>query len=139
MTPGNPVDNGDSGKSLVVIGPGAIDLIDGGSERESSCQLLELRLVVLATWLFGRLDDSGMGVAEDDLPGPLPAAIDVDGAEQRFQGIGEDRLLRPPPDWSSPLPRRSSAPTSSCPTEVGQGRGVDDRSSKLCQLALGKI
>ena len=99
-------------------------------------QLLELGL---------RVNDSGTGEQagigfEITLDRPscrVEATVQVDRPEQRLERISEERRLSPPPERSSPTPRRSQAPRPIASAYCARERARDRLRFPARQLSLG--
>ncbi len=102
-------------------------------------ELLKTGLVVLATGPFGTDGDVVDHQLENDFGGTSPTSVNEHRAKERFERIGEDRLL-------VAASRLVLAPTkqhlwanadSTC--DVGQRGCVDDRGTQFGQLPLGEV
>ena len=102
-------------------------------------QLLEARLVVLATGALGADTDVVEQQTEDNLCRSLPPGINEHCAEDRFEGIGKNRLLVTPTRLVFTAAEQELRPDADAAGNLGQRRRVDHRCPQLGQLALGQV
>ena len=102
-------------------------------------ELLQARLPVQPGAEAGGRGHQRVEEPVDHLAGDLEAAAEVDRADHRLDGVGEDRRLVRPPVISSPRPSWTCSPSPIVAGHVGQRAGVDDRGAQLGQLALGEV
>src|SRR3712207_4325793 len=92
---GPPEDDG-GGERLGVVGAVVVHPVGGGAEAPGGAELLQAGLPVQAGAAGGGLDQQRVEQPVDQVRGRLEAAPEVDGADQRLEGVGEDRVLLPP-------------------------------------------
>ena len=69
----------------------------------------------------------------------MAASVEVDGADDRFHGVGQDRGLLPPARRILALAQRQSRADAQLGRQVGQNAGVHHRRPHLGQLALSQV
>ena len=77
--------------------------------------------------------------AEDQARGGRPAAVEVDGPDDRLDGVGEDRRLAPAPRDVLAPPEQQGVAEVELHGHLGQHAGVDHRGTHLGEGALGHV
>ena len=80
-----------------MVGPAVGYPVHGELVVGLGAQLLEPGLVVFVTGALGRLTQAFAQQFEHDGVDGAVAGIEVDGPDQGFHGVGQDRKLRPAP------------------------------------------
>src|SRR5690625_3174392 len=86
-----------------VIGALALDRVAGGLDPQGGGELLDPGLVIGAHPELGGAGEGGGDEPHDELPGRGQAVAEVDGAKDRLEGVGQDRILLPPARGLLPL------------------------------------
>ncbi len=104
---------------LVVVGALVAEVVVGQLLELAGGQLLQLGLVVVAAGTLGRPLDAVAEQAEHEALRRRPALVEVDGADDGLDGVGQDRRLGPaaaarprPCRAAATAPSPISAPTS---------------------------
>src|SRR5581483_10246506 len=103
-----------------------------------SHELLQARLVVLTARTFARLADAVTEQVEHEPLRGRPPSREVDGAEHRFQRVGEDRRLLAPTRARLALPEEQRLTELQLACDLGQRGRAHDRRPHLGELALGQ-
>src|SRR3954452_9823457 len=83
----------DRGEGLGVVGTVVLDVVDRSAQALAGAQLLQAGLPVQAGTPGGRLGQQRVEQPVHDGGGGVQAETEVDGADERLQRVGEDRLL----------------------------------------------
>src|SRR4051794_17863980 len=83
------------GEGLGVVGSVVLDRVPGRAEPAGGGELLQAGLPVQAGAAGRGLDQQRVEQPVHDLCGGVQPAAEVDRAEQRLEGVGEDRVLLP--------------------------------------------
>ena len=70
---------------------------------------------------------------------PSRPQVEVDGADDRLEGVGQDRGLVPPAGGLLAAAEPDVVAQAEVAADVGQRPHVDDRGAQLGQLALGQV
>src|SRR4051794_24020527 len=84
-----------SEEALGVVGPLVTNLVAGQLVAPSGCELLQPRLVVLASGPGRLLADATLEQGQHESGGGLEAAVEVHRGDDRLHRVGEDRRLGP--------------------------------------------
>ena len=114
--PAHPPDEDLGHVAAVVVGPRALHHVAGRPVAVAHGQLLEPALVVEVVGLGRRPLDALPQEAQDHLAGGRPVGVEVDRADHRLQGVGQDGHL-------CPAPRRLLAPARAAGPSPGRARG----------------
>src|SRR4051812_37223143 len=80
---------------LGMVGAVVDDLVLGKCLEGAGRELLQPRLVVLAAGTGGGIGDPIAQQAQHEIRGRLPPPVEIDGADHRLRGVGQDRRLLP--------------------------------------------
>lgn len=130
------------GERLEVVRSGALDPVLGHAETERGGQLLEAGLPVQGGAPTGRLGHQRVEEPVDHDPGGVQPVLEVDGAQQRLQGVGEDARLVPATGGLLALAEqqvRAEAVRAQATGHVGERPHVDHARPQLRQLPLGQV
>ncbi len=141
----SPFTDGPGGEDLGVVGADRGDLVVGHAEAVLGRQLLQAGLPVEADAVVGDLVEQRVEQLVDDLGRAGEPVLEVDRAEHRLEGVGQDAglvaaagdLFAPAQPHELAEPARSGAADRAA--DVGQRAHVDDRGAQLGQLALGQV
>ena len=118
-------------------GPLAVDLVARGRAEEVGGQLLQPALVVGAVDL--RRGQPAPEDAEHQDGGGLQPLGEVGGADDRLQGVGQDRRLLPPAGELLALAEQQVLADAEALGHLGQRHGVHDRLADLGERALVEV
>src|SRR6266511_1626555 len=124
---------------LRVVGSLVAHLVAGQLVERLGRQLLEARLVVVATRAGCALDDAGLEQPQHELARRVPPAVEVDGRDHGLHGVGEDRRLVAAARRGLALAEQQRRAQVRLARHLGDHLTVDDRGAQLRQLALGHI
>ena len=130
------VDGGE--EALGVVGTVVGHLVAGQLVEAPGGQLLQPGLVVLAPGTGRGLGDALAQQAHHQSPRPVPAAVEVDRADDGLHRVGEDRRLLAAARLVLPFAQQHRRPQMQLGRQLGQHPGVDDRGAHLRQLPLGQ-
>src|SRR5580704_10721481 len=122
-----------------MIGPETLDLVAGNSLAATDGVLLEPALVI---GLAGLAHGAGNTVLEQGEHQPFglgQAAIEVDGADDRFGGIGKDGVLGPAAGQILTPTQPEELGNAQVQRHLGQDLGIDDRGPHLGHQAVGQL
>ena len=128
-----------SNTRLVVVGPGAVEHVARHAEIVVGGDLLQRRLPVEPRAELGGPRDEGVEDGVDDLGRPLDAELDVDGADDGLDGVGEDRRLAPPAGGLLAPAEPDVVAEGEHLRHLGERLGAHDRGAQLGQLALREV
>ena len=124
----------------VVVGARALHDVARGARSVAVCLLRVLALVVEVVGLLTGPLDGVTELVEHQALGGVPAGVEVHGAEDGLEGVGQDGgLLRGHPNPPRPCPSRRTAPTPSPAATWAKNPGVHHGGADLGQLPLGEL
>src|SRR5579862_4810539 len=123
----------------VVVRPGAHDDVAGDPAAMADGELLEQALLVEVARLRRSASDAVAEQAEHEPFGCGPADIEVDGADHRLDGVGEDRGLRPATGGLLTFAEEDRRADLEPLGDLRQHPRIDHRGSHLGKLALGHV
>lgn len=132
-------DAGGSSEGLLVVGAGLRDQVLGHAEPLGRGELLETGLPVQAGTEVGGLLDQRVEQAVHQFGGRVEALVEVDRADHRFKGVGEDGCLVPSARAFFTAAEPDEGPQVESATDLRQRTRVDHRGPQLGQLALGQV
>src|SRR6478672_2822748 len=127
------------GEGLHVVGAVVLDDVLGDAEAVLGRQLLQRGLPVQARPHRRGGDDERVEEPVHDVRGDGEPAAEVDRTEDGLDGVGEDRGLVAAPGRLLAAAELDVLADAAAATDLRQGAGVDDRSTKLGQPALGEV
>ncbi len=77
--------------------------------------------------------------AQHEVAGGGETAVEVDGRDERFERVGEDRLLRATARPSSPLPSSRYSPSPISWRDLGEHACIDHAGAHLGELTFGQL
>src|SRR6185437_6464778 len=123
----------------VVVGPGPGDDVPGDARTLADGQLLEAALVVEVVGLGGGPGQAVADQPEDQRAGGVPAGVEVDGADDGFEGVGQDGRLGPAAGRLLAPAEEEDGPDAEAFGDLGEDPGVDDGGPDLGELPLGEV
>src|SRR3954454_4142526 len=130
------------GEGLGVVGPVVLDHVARRTQTAGRAEFLEAGLPVQARAAGGGLHQQRVEQPVHQSGGGVQSAAQVHRADQRLEGIGEDRVLVPAAGGLlTPAEQqvRTDAPLAEPARDAGQRGHVDHRGTQLGQLALGEV
>ena len=132
-------DAGGSSEGLLVVGTGLGDQVLGHAEALGRGELLETGLPVQAGAEVGGLLDQRVEQPVHQFGGRVEALVEIDRADHRFQGVGEDgRLVPAARALFAPAEPDEGAQVEAA-ADLRQRTRVDHRGPQLGQLAFGQV
>src|SRR5205085_4408500 len=102
-------------------------------------ELLQAGLVIPAAGTGHGLGDALAQTAQHEITGGREIAIEVDGGNDRFERVGEDRLLRAPACAVFAFAEQQVRAELDLLRDLGEHERVHDARAHFRQLALGEI
>src|SRR5919106_2999751 len=132
-------DDGRRGEDLGVVGSLFGDAIVGHAEHALGGEFLQRRLPVQAGAQHGRGRDQVVHQPVDERRRGIQAAVQIDGADQSLDRVGQDRgLVTATRGFLTPAQVHVRAQLESSPY-LGEGAHVDDSRPQLGELTLGQV
>src|SRR6478735_8492632 len=132
-------DASSSSKGLLVVGAGLRDEVLGNSEALARGELLETGLPVQAGSEVGGPVDQRVEEPVDQLRGRAEALVEIDGADHRFKGVGEDGSLVPATRALFTAAEPDEGAEFEAAAHFRKCTRVDHRGPQLGQLAFGQV
>jgi hypothetical protein len=132
-------DAGGSSEGLLVIGAGLRDQVLGDTEPLGRGELLETGLPVQAGTEVRGLLDERVEQAVHQFGGRVEALIEIDRADHRFKGVGEDGRLVPATRALFTPAEPDEGAEFQTATDLRQRTRIDHRGPQLGQLAFGQV
>ena len=124
---------------LLVVGSLLADAVLGRPERRAGRHLLQARLPVESGPERGGLLDERVEVVVHEARGEVDVGREEDGADERLEGVGQDRGLVAAAGRLLALAEHDVLPEVEDAGDVGEGAHVDDGRAQLGQLPLGQV
>lgn len=126
-------------ENAIVVRTGGCDVVARRAQRLLCRELLKASFVVLSPRALGAAGDVFNQEVEDDLRCSTPASVDEHGAEDRLEGISENRFFVAAARLIFATTQQHLRTNTNASSDVCEGRGIHHRRSQLRQLTLGQI
>src|SRR3954451_3778728 len=127
------------GEHLLVVGPGLADGVVGHAQRRGRRQLLQAGLPVEAGAQGGGLLDQGVEEPVHEPGGLVEPEVEVDRAQERLEGVGEDRVLVVAAGRLLAAAQPHEGPEPELAADLRQSAHVDHGGPQLGQLTLRQL
>lgn len=132
-------DAGGSSEGLLVVRAGLRDQVLGDAEPFGRGEFLEAGLPVQAGTEVGGLLDQRVEQAVHQFGGRVEALVEIDRADHRFEGVGEDGRLVPAARALFTAAEPDEGAEFEPAAHLRQRTRVDHRGPQLGQLAFGQV